>query len=127
VPGGESGLAPATPVTAQLTADGDGIWQLLDAGVDPPPRVLLARLTGPGALGSVRSYDLPEGQAAWWFTLSPDDTFVAIHLRTPDGAPWSFVFAPVGADASTVEAGPAIEGTLAGLVPVVTADTWAGS
>jgi hypothetical protein len=61
LPGGDSGLAPATPVAAQLTADAEAIWQLLDDSAGPSPRALLARLTGPGTVGSVRAFDLPAG------------------------------------------------------------------
>jgi hypothetical protein len=133
MPGTGSGLVSATVQGAQLAADGNAVWQLLVDPADPSPQAFLARLTGPGTVESVRAFDLPVPAGA--FTLSADDTFVALGLAGPAdagcpecGTPvWDgFVLAPMGRGDATVTAGPAIEGDLAGLVPAVIADSWPG-
>jgi hypothetical protein len=119
-------LAPATPVDAQLAADGLTVWLLLDDSSGPSPRALLAHLTGVGQIDSVTAIPLPVGPATG-FELTRDDTFVAIHLGADRAR---FIIAPVSGDptdgAGVGPARQAIEGDLMGLVPASLADTWPG-
>lgn len=125
IPGGDTGLAPATPVSAHLAADREAIWQLLDDPTGSSPRALLARLSAPGVVESIRTVELP-ARPARDFQLAPDDTFGVIYVDNASGDGWEPVLAPIGADDTTATAGPVIHGAFAGLVPASTADTWPG-
>ena len=116
-----SKLSHATPVNVQLSADGEAIWQLLDDTDRPSPQALLARLTGPGSIASVRTFEIPSGPVTG-FTLSPDDAFVAIYLGSGSDQP-PFVLEPV-TPGDPAAPGPLIHGSLAGLVPAAAADMW---
>ena len=69
----------------QRSADGAAVWQALDDTHDPPLGRSLRGGTGPGAVDVdvVRASMLPAGPATW-FTLAPDDTFVALHGANVD-------------------------------------------
>jgi hypothetical protein len=113
-------LSPATSVAAQVSADGTAVWQLLQD--DDPERAMLAQLIGPGDVGSVRTFELPSGPAVW-FSLSADDSLVAIAVDDSEHPRWTL--GALGDAGQIVTTGPAIEGGLAGFVQAGLADAWA--
>ncbi len=128
----------ATSVAVQRSTDWAAVWQAMVDTHDTSPRAVLARRAGPGAVDSVHTFAVPE-DLGWairavdgqegsfvipWFTLAPDDTFVALHGANVDRD--LFVLAPLTPRDQTAASGPVIEGLLAGLVPAAVADTWPG-
>jgi hypothetical protein len=112
-------LEPAVPVHAALSFDGSSIWHLFD---EPgASRAVLAHLTGPGVVGSVRSFVLPAGPALG-FWLSPDDTHVVLYFGSSDST--GSVLAPVG-QADATATGSVIDGNVADWVPAA-AEAWPG-
>jgi hypothetical protein len=125
----------ATSVAVQRSADWSAVWQTLVDTHDTSPRAVLARRGEPGAVESVHTLAVPQdlgwvvrdldgqgGFVAPWFTLAPDDTFVALHGANVDRD--MFVLAPLTSGDQTASSGPVIEGWLAGLVPAAVADRW---
>ena len=75
----DGGRIKVTPVAQRFSADGEAIWQLFEDADGASPRALLAKLAGPSDFDPVRAFGIPTGPVIG-FTLSPDDTFVAIHV-----------------------------------------------
>lgn len=84
-------------MSAQLSADGEAVWCLLDSPEGPSGRALLAKLTEPGTVESVRRLDIPAAPSG--FMPSPDDTLMAVHL---DGSVPRLVLVSIDPDPATV-------------------------
>jgi hypothetical protein len=113
-------LDPAIPVHAALSFDGNSIWHLFD---EPgASRAILAKLTGPAVVESVRSFELPAGPALG-FWLSPDDSQVVLYYDSFEGG--RFVLAPVGSADGIARTGSVFDGNVMDWVPAAAQD-WPG-
>jgi hypothetical protein len=125
VPGRAQPWTQGLIAAAQLAADGEAVWWLLDERVGPGPRALLAKLhvegpvegkvTAPEMVELVRRFDLPAAPTG--FTPSPDDTLMAVHLEGPLPR-----FVLVSPEPETATVSEVIDGALAGFVPAAIAD-----